>query len=188
MAIHNSMLKGYMDNIRRLHDRALLLSGKYRGFNDVTIKRYQVRETEMKDEYKVLLQVIKNVSVYIDFPSNVSTFNTNAPFVEDVLPIIALVPWKHGCKILKVDIGDELEFTNIDEFGHELVHTYVITDRQTMWEQYFLYREFIIAPKRVDVVDTIGRGPNDQTGEEDSNITDYRANANSPLEIYSEYD
>lgn len=191
-----NMLSSAINNLRRLHDSAIKLSGKYRGYNNITLYRYSVSETDYKDETKTLLETVTGLSIYIDYPGDISNLSSNTPYVEDVLPITALFPWEYnkcnnGSRILKVDIKDEFEIILTDEFGNSRTHRFEIVDRQSSFEEQHVYREFIVAPKRYSDQDLTDVEDNETGGETPDGITDDEnvdKVKDDTFDVYSLYD
>jgi hypothetical protein len=178
----DSILKYLTPNMRRLHDNALLLSSQYRGYDNVPLSRYEIAENDYKDQDKTLIEVVEGISIYLDFPGDISNLSSNTPFIENDLPITVLFPWKHDCEDLKVDIGDTFKIILVTEFNTEKELEFVIVDRLSAFEEFHLYREFIVAPKRVDGVDLTDLDEDDVVDDaNDQGAKDFS-------DIYSEYD
>lgn len=194
----NTLLARLTPLIRNLTDLSLKLSGKLIAYDNVTVYRYAVRETEYKDKVKTLLQTVKKVHMFIDFPGEVPLLNTlsgiaaikSVTFIEDMLPISALFPWKHNGKDLKVDVDDEFEITLYDEFKNEHLLRFEITERKSDFVEQHVYRDFIVVPKRESPVTLqSGARTGSQTGGQTGGSADPNINVgetNHP--VYSEYD
>jgi len=188
----NTLLARLSPLIRGLTDLSLKLSGTLIAYDNVTVYRYSIAETEYRDQTKTLLQTVTKVHMYIDFPGEVPSLNTKnataavstVTFIEDLLPIVAIFPWKHNGKDLKVDISDEFEISLYDEKNQESRLRFEITERRSDYVEQHVYREFIVVPKREESephaegdppVVIPSADPNIQIGEETH-------------DIYSEYD
>ena len=190
-----TMLGDYTPLIRTLHDNALKVSGVLRAYNNVTLYRYSIVETDMKDEVKTLLETITNLTMYTNYPGDISNLSSNTPFIEDVLPLTALFPWyKYDRTILKVDIKDEFEITLKTEFGEVKTKRFEITDRSSTFEEYHLERQFTIAPKRTSTIDLRDQ-VNNETGSDvpdgipdDPNLGSIGSNDPTANIIFSDYD
>ena len=180
-----TLLRDVTPNMRRLHDQAIMLSGRYRAFNNVTFRRYSVVEDDYKDKKKTLLETITGLDIYLEYPGDISNLSRNVTFIEDVLPLTVLLPW-HKCDgtVFKCDIWDEFDITLETEFGEDKTYSFELVDRQSTYEEQHVYREFIVAPKRnpekTDITDTDDDGVVD-----DPNI---RKVEESDYDIFSEYD
>jgi len=157
----------------RLHDMALEFTSKLYAYDDVTLYRYSLKETDYKDEQKTLLETIYNVQVWIDFPGDITNLShvkdamasrASVVFIEDYLPIMAVFPWKHNGQILMVNEYDEFEFSLVDEFDQQQRIRYQITERRSSFVENHIYREYIIIPQRIDIIDLSYNYETDQTG------------------------
>ena len=178
----NTVLSGLAPNIRRLHDQALTINSKLKPYTS-TVRRYSIQETHMKDETKTLLETIENVSMYLDYPGDISNLSSNTPVIEDALPITAFFPWKQKCRDFKIDIKDEFDIILEDEFGTERIHKFKIIDRVSQWEEQHLYRDFVVAPLRVDDADLTDS--DDSGTADDPNVEVIR---DPVIDILSDYD
>jgi hypothetical protein len=142
---------------RRLQDRAIRNTANLIGYNNVTLYRYSIKESDYKDQTKTLLEVITGLDIFLEIPGDVSSFSTNIIFLEDILPIVALFPWYRSCEDnpntpVYVDVHDEFEITLQDDFKDPQVIRYEITDKRDSYQQSLVYREFICAPVRKDTI------------------------------------
>jgi hypothetical protein len=185
----NTLLARLTPLIRDLTDLGLKLSGHLIAYDNVTVYRYSVKETQYKDKEKTLLETIRNVSMYLNFPGevpNLTTMQASAPvtnslFIEDLLPIIAIFPWKVRGQRLKVEANDEFVVIFTDEFGIDHNLRFEITEMRSDWVEQHLYKEFVVVPKRTDVIDTTVNPDGSST---DSNIDVGKVTTQK----YSEYD
>jgi hypothetical protein len=175
----NTLLANLTPLIRNLTDLALKLGGTLVAYDNITLYRYSIDETKYRDKTKTLLETVTDISMFIDFPGEVPYLNTTstAPanttvtFIEDLLPIVAIFPWKHNGVDLKVDIDDEFIITLIDEFDNNHSLRFEITERKADFVEQFIYKEFIVVPKREDTVDLTLTDPTDPTSTpKDENI------------------
>lgn len=150
--------------IRNLHDMGVGLSTKLVAYEGSTLYRYKISRTDYGDQTKTLINVVPNCPVYVDFPGDVDGSANNSLFVEDLLPITAQFPWKVNNQDLLVDIYDELEFKIEDELGNIKLMRYEIVNKTSTFVQTYLNREFILAPKRVDVINLARHGVTGYTG------------------------
>jgi len=180
--------------IRNLTDLSLKLSGKLIAYDNVTLYRYSIKETEYRDQTKTLLQTVNGVHMYIDFPGEVPHLNTTSAgdiasvtFVEDLLPIVALFPWKHQGRSLNVDKDDEFEISLYDENKKENRIRFEITERRSDYVEQHVYREFIVVPVREEYHPTPTGGEDEKPlppASTDPNITP----GEKTYKVYSEYD
>jgi hypothetical protein len=197
----NTLLARLTPLIRKLTDLSLKLSGTLIAYDNVTLYRYSVEETSYRDRTKTLLETVNNVHMYIDFPGETPLLNTklesaaihSVTFIEDLLPIIAIFPWKHNGQHLKVDIADEFDIKLYDEFDNEHSLRFEITERKSDFVEQHVYREYIVVPKREETIaEGEGQTGTQQTGSpsddtyvpEDPNL----ALGSETVPIFSEYD
>jgi len=138
--------------MRRMQDLALRINSNLTS-TTCTLYRYKVARTDYHDLTKVLIDVSYNVPCYIDFPGQVDTGERTQIYIEDLLPITALFPWKVGSQALSVDINDEFEIPFTDELGTTTIYRYQINNKSSFYSEFHLYREFIVSPFRVDQYD-----------------------------------
>ena len=79
-----SVLSGMVKVHRRLHDQALKMSGKLLAWAGVTLYRYRVTETDHREETKVLIGTIPDITIYVDFPGDISNLSSNTPAVMTI--------------------------------------------------------------------------------------------------------
>jgi len=160
----STILQCATESLRHYQDMAIRNTSGLIGYDDVTLYRYKIFETAYKDQEKQLLETINGISMFIDIPGDVTNTSSNVLYLEDILPIVALFPWKRTCELdrpgedLLVDIWDEFEISLIDEFGNTKRKRFEIVDRHSAYQQFHLYREFICAPKREDLFDSVEKG------------------------------
>ena len=185
----NTLLAKLAPLIRSLTDLSLNLSGTLVAYDDVTLYRYSIKETDYGDKEKTLLQTVENVHMYLDFPGEVPNLNTYVQsltvqtvlFIEDLLPIMAIFPWKHRGSWLKVDLEDEFTVPFFDELDNTHTIRFTIKEMRSDYVQQHLYREYVVVPTRVDETDlTVDSGgqPKDANIEVGKETKD----------VYSEYD
>lgn len=189
---NNTLLSKLMPVIRNLTDLGLKISGKLIAYDNVTLYRYSVKESEYRDTDKTLIETVTNIHMYVDFPGEVPFLNTssnlavdNVTFIEDLLPIVAIFPWKHNDEDLKVDVLDEFEIILTDEFGNDKTLRFVINERKSDWSEQLVYRDFIISSVRSDTQDFTDKDK-EQTGVQpvDPNLEIGK----EKTDIYSQYD
>ena len=186
---NNTLLSRLTPLIRNLTDLSLKLSGILIAYDNAVIRRYSIKETDYRDNHNTLIETISNVSIYVDFPGSVPFLDTKVPspvvknftFIEDLLPIIALCPWFHNKVPLNIGLFDEIDVSLTDEFGLDRLLTFEVTSIQTDYVEQFVYREYVIVPKREDAKDhsvieegsgEIALDPNIQIGKEDIKVYD----------------
>lgn len=157
-----TLLTRLMPVTRTLHDLALEFTSKLYAYDDVTLYRYSNKRTEYGDEQKTLIETVYNVRIWLDFPGDVTNLShvkealasrASVVFIEDYLPIIAMFPWKHNEEILKVNEYDEFEFSLIDEFDSLQRIRFQITERRSNFTEHHIFREWIVVPQRIDIID-----------------------------------
>lgn len=185
----NTNLAKYIPTLQALQDLSLTISGKLLSYDDTTVYHYSVVETEYRDKTKTLLNTYTNVHMYFDFPGDVPFLNakfsssidpSNIFFIEDLLPIIAIFPWKHNGSELKVDIFDELDIKLFDDVGKTHTLKFEIKERKSDFQQQYLNRSFVVVPVRLDDKDYTVKG----TTPKDQNIEVGKIT----YPIYSEYE
>lgn len=185
----------------RVYDNHLKISGNLVGYHDVELYNYSIKENIYGDKTKTLVDIIQPLSCYIDFPGeipNLSKTKTQSAergsllFIEDFLPILAYVPWYYTPDtsgvpvetVVPVNPGDVLQFKVYDEFDEIQTLRFEIMERKSDYIESHVYREFVIAPERVDTIDFTEDDTSGAPQSSDPNIDVGETNT----DMYSKYD